>query len=45
MKSAEEFNVKNCTYYFSDDMVNNKSWPKQNQDRWKAIEKNSYLLH
>ena len=33
MKSAEEFNVKSCTYYFFDEMVNNKSRPKQNQDR------------
>ena len=24
-------------------MFNNKSWPKQNQDRWKAIEKNFLL--
>ena len=45
MTSAEEFNVKNCAYYFFDDMVNNKSSLKKNQDRWKAIEKNSCLLH
>ena len=37
MNSLKENNVKNCTYYYFDDM----SWSKQNQDRRKVIQKYS----
>ena len=46
VNSVEEINVKNQTYYFFDDMINMKNLnPNKKHNRWKVIQKYSYLPH
>ena len=43
---SKEIVTKNCTYNFSDDMINIKNfYLNKIIQKWKVIQKYSYLLH
>ena len=43
--SVKNINIKKRTYYFFDGIIHITDFDQHNTNRWKVIQKNSYLLY